>query len=773
MIPSTTNIQKSGGDFLSTKTVEEKVKSDEISPIITDIIPSTDIKETKTQDVPTTSKKTKKSKTEKKSGLLSTFFHDNKQKSKVPALNLPPAERDLSSNTQLCPTHHLDADPLHVPSTNLPKPDIPLPTYDRPEVNMAAGQIKQTSEFSVPAIDLTPVPNLNLPENNKQFIDTNFNAMKIPNVQLPNLQFTRDEEKINNLADIEIKPTVEGIPITTTIEKDLTLTLPAEDTLNIQNDQKNLPVETNYTIQTETIIPKLSSDETEILFKPELSSIEQKLTIIEPNIDQLSQPSVTIEKKTSPDISFQLPSTVPILTLPKTSKSSSPSFNDNMPSKAVSTIKTSEKQLIETKSEPTKKSSKLSLCSCFSTKSTSSKDKTRSIQAPKTNLPEVNIPISTSNISSTLKTQESLRAPISNLPPVDLPPTSIETITLPTIHIQDKKQPINQTETIVPSNEIKNQEEIQVQLPIQAPHVEKQLGEERKVRIDIPTLTIETQQVKEIQNVSTESKKPSSFEIKAPVLNIPELNLSGPSKIDAYQSFTKQEESASIPEQIQSRSDSGLEAIISSHMHPSSTFGTVSTMEDIQQHPSISSGLGSEILDKNIITSSTSSDIQLIKPSVISQEEISVTKNEFAHKITMNDEIRSKLIYRQDQLKKCLENEIAKSIVDFDPKKDHKSLEKMLTHAIDLIKDKKVTTYLELKQKLTMEHKNEAFIVDPVIRSLYCTIEKQGLDNIDKPEFPLAIRDVNKMINDFLLLHLFFSSLSITTDGTSSGQADI
>ncbi|CAF3379296.1 unnamed protein product [Rotaria sp. Silwood1] len=753
MIPSTIDIQKSSGDFLSTKTVEEKLKSVEVSPIITDIVPSTNIKEAKTEQSSTIAKKTKKSKatkpkTEKKSGVFSTFFHHNKQKSKIPALDLPPVERDLSSNTQLYPTHQPDTDPLHVPATNLPKPDIPLPTYDRPEVNMKTGQIKQTSEFTIPAIDLTSESNFNLPEDKKQIIGTKSDPMKIPNLQLPHIQFTIDEQKINNLPDIEIKTKVKEIPVTRIIEKDLTLTSPVEDTLNIQNDQQNIPIETNDTIQTKIIIPKLSSDQTEILNKPELSLIEQKITITEINIDQLSKPSVIVEKKTSPDNNIQLPSIEPVVTISKTSTSSSPSFDNNVPTKVVSTVKSSEKQLIETKAEPTKKSSKSSLCSCFSNKSASSKDKTRSIQAPKTNLPEVNIPVSSSNISSTLKTQGSLRAPSNDLPPVDLTPTSIEPIVLPTIHIQDKKQPINQPETIVPLNEIKKQKEIQMSLPIQAPLLEKQLGDEKKVQTNISTVAIETQPVKETQTVSTESKKSSSssFEIKAPILNIPELNLSSPSKIDAYQSFTKQEESTSIPEQIQSRSDSGLEAIISSHIHPSSTFDTMTTMEDVQQHPSISSGLGSEILDKHTIKSSTSSDIQMIQPSVISKkEEISLTKNDFIHKITMNDETRSKLIFRQDQLKKCLENEIAKSIIDFDPKKDHKPLEKILIHAIDLIKDQKVTTYPELQQKLTVEHKHQAFIVDPVVRSLYCTIEKEGLDNIDKPEFPLAIRDMVRL----------------------------
>ncbi|CAF0958978.1 unnamed protein product [Rotaria sordida] len=462
MIPSTIDIQKSSGDFLTNKTVEEKVKIDKISPVTTDITPSTDIKGTKIQHPLTHSKKTKKSKekkpkTEKKSGVLSTFFQHNKQKSKVPALDLPPVERDLSSNTQLCPTYQSDNNPLHIPSTNLPKLDIPLPTYDRPEVNMTTGKIKQTSEFAVPIIDLTPIPNLNVSEDNKQLIDTTSDHMKIPNVQLPNLQFTNDDEqKINKLSHTEIQTKIEEIPKLPTIE----------------NDQKNLP------IQTETIIPKLSSfDKTEISIKPELSPIEQKITINETNIDQLSKPSVTIENKTSPNFNFQLPPTEPVSISSKTSASSPPSFDDNVPSQIISTRKPSEKQLIETKSEPRKKSSILSLCSCFSNKSTPSKDKIPSIQAPKTNLPEVNIPPSSSNISSTLKTQGSLRAPSNNLPQLDLTPTSVEPVTVPTIHIQDKKQ-----------------EEIQ------APRVEKQLGEEKiKVQTDTPTALIETQKVKDIQ----------------------------------------------------------------------------------------------------------------------------------------------------------------------------------------------------------------------------------------------------------------------------------
>ncbi|CAF4360782.1 unnamed protein product, partial [Rotaria socialis] len=370
------------------------------------------------------------------------------------------------------------------------------------------------------------------------------------------------------------------------------------------------------------------------------------------------------------------------------------------------------------------------------------KTKTRTLEAPKTNLPEINIPISSSNISSTLKTQGSLRAPSNNLPAINLTPASIEPISLSIVRVQDKKITVNQTETNAPSYEIRKQEEIQVQLPIESSPIEKQIEEIPEVKSDVSTSITKVQQVKEIKNVSTDAKKSSSFEIKAPAINIPELDLSGPPKMDAYLSFNKQEELESVSESIQSRSDSGLEAIVSSHVHPSSPFGTVTMIADVQQLPSISSGLGSEILDKTTIKSSTLSDIQILQPTAELKEEL---KYDLAHKITMNDEIHSKLISRQDQLKACLESEISKVIIDYDPKADHKPLEKILTRGVDLIKDKKVTTYSELQHKLTVEHEHNAFIVDSVVRSLYCTIEKQGLDNLDKPEFPSAIRDMVRL----------------------------
>lgn len=137
-------------------------------------------------------------------------------------------------------------------------------------------------------------------------------------------------------------------------------------------------------------------------------------------------------------------------------------------------------------------------------------------------------------------------------------------------------------------------------------------------------------------------------------------------------------------------------------------------------------------------------------PSITTAE----LKHDFTRKITLNDDIRSKLIFRENELKTRLYSEISKSIDDFDEKKDSKKLETILTDAINLIKNRHVSTYPELKQKLLAEHRNDPSLVDAVVYSLYYTIENQALDDLDKPEFPLAIRDVSTMINDFPLLYI-------------------
>ncbi|CAF0923551.1 unnamed protein product [Rotaria sordida] len=819
--------------------IEQKIES--IITTKSETMPNVEINESTKKGsytLPTKKSKTKKSKqpkvkTEKKPSLFSTLFRHSDHKSKAPTLNLPSVEQDLTRTKE---THTNTKVPLHAPNIDLPKLDISLPNYDRPEVDMTSGQIKQSSEFSIPAVDLPPIPNLNLPDTNKSTSDTTIDPLKVPNIQLPELQLTSNEQENVKLPEIHLKSEKEKLPnVSSTIDiKDdnkienlptitdgLALASPVNDMLAIQTDKKNFPIETDSPIPD---LPKIPSNETEIPIKPELLSTEQKYTTTETHFVQPPELPTIINKQTTenyeippklPDFTFQMPSTEPISTLSRDISVSPPSFENELPTDtsrivpaveiSTSPIKSTEKQIIEPKVEIKKKSSTPALCSCFGNKSQTQKEKTKTIAAPKANLPEVNIPSPSSNVSSTLKTKGSLRAPSNDLPAVDLTLPQTESVRLPTTHTTEKKRQaptkpivneeivlsrpivtssevvlpttttptiddvhLQQTDTIrsievkadedllvkpltlekqidgqssitVPS--VVNEKQLDEQINIRSPTViETPLKEEVKIESITTTTPIEKQSVEEIKDKQIESKKVSSFEIKAPALHIPDLDLAAPSKTDAYISSIKQEQTTT-----QSRSDSGLEAIISSHIHPSSTFGTIQTIEDLNQHPSLSSGLGSEIIDSVTTKDITLSDIQQQNLTTESKIDNSLLKHDFTRKITMNDDLRAKLIFRQNELKKCLETEISKSIDDFDTKKDQKSLNKILTHAIDLIKDKKVTTYPELKQKLIVEHKNDAFIVDPVVRSLYFTIENQGLDNLDKPEFPLAIRDMVRL----------------------------
>ncbi|CAF3864826.1 unnamed protein product [Rotaria sp. Silwood2] len=824
--------------------IEQKIepKIESTITIKQEIMPNVEIKESTKKGsytLPTKKSKTKKPKqpkvkSEKKSGLFSTLFRHGDGKSKTPALNETSVEQNLTRRNEI---HVHDNDPLHAPKIDLPNVDVLLPNYDRPEVNMASGHIKQSSEFSAPAVALPPIPNLNLPDNTMSTIDTTIDPLKAPNTQLPELQLTSNEQESIKLPELHLKFEKENLPEVSasidlkddnkieqlpTVTDGLALASPLHDMLAIQTDERNFSIETDSPIPD---LPKIPLNETEDIIKPELLSTEQKYTITDTHFVQPPELPTIVHKQTTendeispklPDFTFQIPSTEPIPLLSRDISLTPPSFENELPTDisqivpaieiSTSPIKSTEKQKIEPKVEVKKKSSTLALCSCFGNKSNAQKDKTKTIVAHKTDLPEVNISKPSSNISSTLKTKGSLRAPSTDLPTVDLILPQTESVRLLPIHTSEKKRqapkvPIVNEEIVLPqpvvansevvlpttttvndvhiqqtdiirSIEVRTDEELLVQplvldkqieekLDVSSPTIssaviEKQLDEQinvipptvieapliEDIKIEpITTITpIEKQSVEEIKDIQNESKKVSSFEIKAPALHIPELDLSGPPKTDAYVSSIKQEETIT-----QSRSDSGLEAIISSHMHPSSTFGTTQTIEDLNQHPSLSSGLGSEIIDSATTKDLTLPDIQQENLTTEPKVDNSVLKHDFTRKITMNDELRAKLIYEQKDLKKCLENEISKSIDDYDTKKDHKSLNKILTHAIDLIKDKKVTTYPELKQKLIVEHKNDAFIIDPIVRSLYIAIEKQGLDNLDKPEFPLAIRDMVRL----------------------------
>lgn len=108
--------------------------------------------------------------------------------------------------------------------------------------------------------------------------------------------------------------------------------------------------------------------------------------------------------------------------------------------------------------------------------------------------------------------------------------------------------------------------------------IDQQETESVQVQSTTPINAVETEPTQEIKLTSNEPKKSPSFIIKAPALDIPSLDLSTPSKVDGYITSSKTEESVSSIAQIQSRSDSGLEAIISSHLQASSTFGTSPTL---------------------------------------------------------------------------------------------------------------------------------------------------------------------------------------------------
>jgi len=146
-------------------------------------------------------------------------------------------------------------------------------------------------------------------------------------------------------------------------------------------------------------LPKLSPDETEINIKPELLSTEQKYTITDTHFVQPPELPLIVEKQTIenlesppklPDFTFELPPVEPISIVSKDTTVSPPSFEDDVPSIPskivpaieISTppIKSTEKQVIESKSDIKKKSSALALCSCFGDKSGAQKEKPKTIK---------------------------------------------------------------------------------------------------------------------------------------------------------------------------------------------------------------------------------------------------------------------------------------------------------------------------------------------------------------------------------------------------------
>lgn len=195
----------------------------------------------------------------------------------------------------------------------------------------------------------------------------------------------------------------------------------------------------------------------------------------------------------------------------KDASASPPSFDDDVPtvaSKIVPAIditpqpaKPLEKEAIEPKGEMKKKSSTLALCSCFGSKSnaqkdqpksiTTSKEKSKTIVVPKADLPKLDMPVPSSNISSTLKTKGALRAPGTDLPPVDLSLPQSEPVGLPATGTQEKKRkapkkPAVKAETVVSG--------ASPEVVLTSPTVVKETVEIQQTITTIPTIEVQTEE---------------------------------------------------------------------------------------------------------------------------------------------------------------------------------------------------------------------------------------------------------------------------------------
>ena len=207
-------------------------------------------------------KKKKKSKSAGKASLLSTVFRSNGRTTTTttaPAFDLPSIDLDLSPNTPPRPPHRHDSDPLRVPNTTLPAPDVQLPSYDRPEADMTGGHRQLRSEFAIPTVQFPAIPDLDLPYTDKKVLNSHSDPMKIPQVQLPQLQFTSNEDETSpaisrsSLKSSAEKKQIIETPITPTVETGLALASPVEDMLSIQTDRKNFPIETDYAVKIDSV----------------------------------------------------------------------------------------------------------------------------------------------------------------------------------------------------------------------------------------------------------------------------------------------------------------------------------------------------------------------------------------------------------------------------------------------------------------------------------------------------------------------------------------
>lgn len=110
--------------------------------------------------------KTTSTKKKSKSKFFTKLFRP-----RVPALNLPSVDQSIVLNNVPRPPHRRESDPLQIPNLHLPQPDVELPHYDRPEVNMKTGQLPNKDEFSVPKVRLPILRDVELPETDKKTIE--------------------------------------------------------------------------------------------------------------------------------------------------------------------------------------------------------------------------------------------------------------------------------------------------------------------------------------------------------------------------------------------------------------------------------------------------------------------------------------------------------------------------------------------------------------------------------------------------------------------------
>jgi hypothetical protein len=256
------DVDKCAGDCLSTTApIGGKLNMETTSTIINEN--RADIQQRDASKKMRTSKEIKE-KTKRKSSLFSNLFGNHERNIAVPAFDLPSIDLDLASNQTLRAVDRHDSDPLRVPSNQLPALNVPLPTYDRPEVDMTSGRTGMSSEFTVPTVHLPDIPNLLLPTVDTTSVHVDDDPLKVPRVQLPHVELTSNAQTmVSSTSRVHPKlPREKQLSDTSsmsTVEVGLALASPVDDLLSIQTDHRNFPIETDYVARIDTVRCRRSS----------------------------------------------------------------------------------------------------------------------------------------------------------------------------------------------------------------------------------------------------------------------------------------------------------------------------------------------------------------------------------------------------------------------------------------------------------------------------------------------------------------------------------